>query len=704
MLFAAGSEDDCREASRVAADLRSDHPDFPYFNQTEEYCSVDPCDPTSECPENLNDTAKKYEAIEVDNLLTHMGASKEEWMWKDALISISRFAEDVAIQKNRELLSTILTRTGMPLRQLALNGTNLIPLMTTGIAQKLLARVETDDFISEVPDRDQKIVAMFVLYFAFLQLSGNEQLEAMTSPMFRGDYSLDLVMSMKAPDKDILVERLKKALAEDDLESVFGALSLASYTFKDLTPNLVAEIDKCRSSESSLVRAAVFEIALKTETDSLISGHAEGNWSYVDAKDTNTYEAWYGSILLIRAAVKQQISLEKLMARISPSTWYYAAEKIGSPISKLVLCAIDDRLLTSMEAAKVIDIPLIDLKLANHDLRPQYWISLSELEQKQAQTSRSVLATSSEGDFYKKQDRMNVALEELQHELADKDAKLLIDRIDLDVLGKLLRERPEFLERWSALLSAATAAQMHWLQNLALSVASALETSKPSEAVALFRKAYNANSFVTISYGDDLSLEHKAIWSCSMSSEIKVLWIERILNAHDDADLAREVLAAERFGASSFIRSYVDELLETGLQIDCSYAITIAGFSNQFTEMGAIIEQFIGGDSFVSDTAKAAMKALERAQWSQYWLEKMWSAEMPENYWANMQICMKILDARTVYTSDIYRDEHRWHAYAPIFVKERKKRIKKWHTKREKTLLGIEKPDPIFCLILPRLN
>ena len=698
MLWAADSTEDTIEAFKIKEFLNKDLPTFPGFRLVEEYCSSDPCNPNSIKPKNIGKTVEKYHQIDVTKTLSSFGQTQEDQFRVDALPAMARFSKEIAISKNRELLDSLVHRNGMPLRQLSIIGENLQPLMTEELASQLINRMKNSDFLHEFSDKDKKIIAMFLLNFPFPFLSGNQQLEIMTFGVFQGNYLLNLTTNMNKPNEDILITAINEFNSADNNDSIFGVLCIAANTYSSFSAKLDEEINYFRSSEDTLVRATVFEFAVNTNAETILIEHCQSKWTYVNVENEDSYEGWFGSILLINACSKNKLLVNEMFERISPTTWYYAANKIGKPVAELILTALETHLLNAVETVGNLDIPYVDLTLKTNDIRSQPWISASEKESTKQLSSAPITQTSENviEDFDAKQIRLAETLEEIKHNLSEKGTRLLFERIDLDALNEILKEKTDILNRWVDLLLSISSREMYWLHNFTLVIANIVSKNNPAKAALLFKKALEADTSLKISYGDGLYLIQKAIWSCPDVEEIRKLWITRLRSVQDDAELSVEILAAERYGASDFISNYVDDLLASNLPLNQSYAIAIAGFSNQFDRMHSVIEHQIGSTNFAGQTARFAMKAHERAVWSQHWMDKMWLSSSREEFWLNLMIIRKVIDGRTIYQTKIYGKENRWHDYASVFISDRKRRIKKWETKRKKTLLGIEKPDPIF--------
>lgn len=273
------------------------------------------------------------------------------------------------------------------------------------------------------------------------------------------------------------------------------------------------------------------------------------------------------------------------------------------------------------------------------------------------------------------------------------DARLLVQNITIDDLRCLAGEVPTLLSDLVEILDNADDAQFVWLKNLAFAVANLISTGSPERAVALLYRASSSQGFVTLALGDDLTLEHQAIWGAAKSEPMEALWRGRLLGSENDAILAREVLAAERFGAADFINSMVLQLVSSYSSLDRAYGISIAGYSTQFDAFADMISQHIGNAGVSGQAADHAWSEYENAKWARHWVDRMWSAETPEEFWRCLMIAKTSVDARVSHSTP---ENSRWVLYKPVFERARKSANKERNKERAKRLIGQETPEPVF--------
>lgn len=694
MLYATGHESDAAEAAALAEDLKEDWHHFEPPSPSE-WRQVRVANPDAQRPLDMDQGLQQFTALEVDKMRQTMGASMEDHSFGDFLPVAARFEPEAAVRKTRSILGGLLTRTGLPLRQVILNSEDHLPLVDGDLAIRLIKRVEETDEFETLPEQDQSICRMFAYYYAAGQISAGEQLGCMTSRRLGSDYLLSVIPSLKPQLTDEIVSATRDAFQRNDEDAAYGALAAALYGQTKITGELEEHILACTRKASSKLRAVAFELATYDNLVSVRQAHVRSNWNAASV-DEKTYEGWFGSMLLVQACAHGEVPVDSLLKRISPKTWFAAAERLGKAfIVPLVDCFVQ-RLRGGVAATREIQPPSADFKLSKSEPAPFPFLSIEETDRDgerfpKQRSLKEVLGN--EDDFDEKQNRLSAVAKAFFEELRASDAKLLVQNIGIDDLRRLTIEVPVLLSDILQILDQADDAQFVWLRNLAFAVANLISGESAERAAALLTRAASSQGFVMLALGDDLTLEHQAIWGAEASDPIKRIWRQRLLGSENDEILAREVLAAERFGANEFIKSMVLDLAASEDSLDQAYAISIAGYSNRSDQFAAVLSKSIGNRGISGQAAKHAFLEHENAIWVRHWVENMWNASTPEEFWRCLVIAKTSMDARV---SPEAPKTSPWGQYAPVFRRARKAAIKDRKKEREKRLLGQEAPESIF--------
>ena len=699
MLYATGHEDHSKDAFAIGDALRKELnlPDF-HFSRLEQICATDPCDPSSKRPDNVSPTIQSFSEIETGKLLTAMGRANEDMDFEDALCAVSRFGPETAVAKSREFCRSILSRVGLPLRQLASCGTYLAPLLGPNDALELSKRLREGRGLEILPESEAKIVKCYMTMFAMHQLTGDEQLQLLVCENLAGDYAIDCIPSFKKPSEPAVLETLEAARHGGNVNAASSALSLVAHTYDCLSPKLAETIAGFSESKNQFVRAAVFQVALHTDNELLRMCHLTSSWKAPESTGSSGYESAYGSALLIDAVVHGNAKFEHILPRIAPESWYLAERRIGNDVTHAIVKLLDMRLRKAAEASGDLVSAPVEVMIKPNDHVVHSFRSIEERQPAGTSKDRLWNLVNPETDeaFQKRQKRKHKLFDEMESMLAEKDILLVVEQVDFDSFRALLADRKDVGLQWAQLLERLPDQQLPWFKDFALMIAAAVMSQDEGTAVRLLKRAIVSDAFVRRVFRDGLSIEHKAVWSCSASPAIELLWKERLTRCVSDDLIALEVLAAERFGAKNFILDFAGELMRSARPVDIALGVTIAGFSKQFSHFKPVLGAFDPSVGFIGRATKAARKVQDKALWTEHWVNKMWRAESPEGFWLNFNLAAKIIDARCEYGGSIYKKENNWHSFASLFTHARKERIKKWQKERAKTLYGSQKPNELF--------
>lgn len=697
MLYATGDESAALEADTIAEVLRKDWPRWG-VPMVDGWRQLRAADPDAIKPADMGKGVELFRAISPDMVMQSMGQIAEDYDLRELLPVICRFDLETATEKVREILSGLLTRTALPLRQLILNGTKYAPLMTRDLALRLISRTTDSavNIVAQAVERERNILRMFLFSYVAPHLTPSEQLACITDPAFGDDYLLDVVSGLKLQIPEAILSTLQTALDANDVGAVYGALAAARYGGGSITSEWENLLLRCRESDSAVVRAYSFELAIRGGLHMLRGAHIQSGWSAL-AADTRPRESWFGSLLLAEAGARKEITVDELLKRISPATWFAAAERVGDEMIKPLAKVFMRRLQGAVREVKNLELPAVDLTLTlSPEVAPYPYLSVDETERSDGRFPRQKSLHEMFGvgeDFDKSQDRLRAIFDLFWEKLKGTDAQLTVERVTIDDIKLLVRADPMVLPQMLETLEHSSRTELAWLRNITLIAANLASMAMPGRAVALLQRALATQGIVTQGLGDGLTLEHEAIWSSSPSPEMESLWQQRLLQSTDDEMLACEVLAAERFGAAGFIRSFVEARVNSASTLDQAYAISVSGFSQQSGALLGVIERHLGDSSIAGEAAKSAKAAYETAHWGRGWVADMCAAQSAEEFWRCLMISQTCMDARVSIESVVGTP---WVHYLPLLKRVRKAAITEHGKGRKKTLLGREAPERIF--------
>jgi hypothetical protein len=98
VLRATGDSGAAEEAHNIAEELTRDLERMKPWRRIEDYCSTDPCDPSSEEPDNIEKTAGEYRAINPAELRRFMSQTQDDNFFTMAQPGLARFRPQAAVR------------------------------------------------------------------------------------------------------------------------------------------------------------------------------------------------------------------------------------------------------------------------------------------------------------------------------------------------------------------------------------------------------------------------------------------------------------------------------------------------------------------------------------------------------------------------------------------------------------------------------
>lgn len=696
MLYASGDEQAAEDASKIADKLRNDS-EFYEFSTKNNWRRCVVADPNVMQPSDLVEKLQEFRNIPPDKLMQDSGATSEDNFFKDFLPVACKFGQKDALDKSRSLIFSLLTREGFPLRQLLFNGREYSILLNREYALKLKEYVTRTRLSKVLWNEDQDAQRMFLFEYIAPFLTSEEQLDCMIDPSFGTSYLLSVIPNLKQQSEKEILNVLVTAIRQKNEKAIYGTLTAALFGNVSISKELESQILECLDFDSSRVKAICFELAQVKKLRSIIVTVAHSLWNWKDAT-ANMHEDWHGSLLLVDASVFGEIEIDTMLHRVKPAVWFYAAKHIGEDISYILSEMFLDRIQNSIQESQSLSFPDIDFELTVNQVDRLPLLDIKESNRSEGRFPLGKRLSDSikdYTDYQSKHERLRQISRSFLKGLEGYDSRVFFEWITIDNLKAISGVVPNFLSELVGKLAIVGDKEFTLFKNIALAVANLISDEKPEIAVQLFQRAMDSGNFISHGYGDSLTLEHKAIWSAVPSALIHSFWRKRILVALNDDDLAKEILAAERFGAKQFIHDYVFELKNSISSLDRAYAITIVGFSRELKQFSDLIDNHFNKEGITGFAAKKAKIAFDSALWAETWVQNMWNAESQDDFFCNLVIAKTCIDSRIEHQPP---KSTAWRQFAPMFWRARESAIKKQTESRKKTLLGQEAPEKIFII------
>ena len=698
ILRATGAVDDAKQADDIAEWLTRDRQKFPGWSRVENYCRVDPCDPRTKKPENVNETAEQYCRIDPSKLALHMGHGSEDHFFNMARTGVTRFHIDDAVIAHRALADDVLKRADFPRRQGVLALLEHSAVLTNQQAHQLLKAGQASTAMTngQRDNRDEWLTAQYSILTGIAHVQADEQLEAIAS--IEGNTILLDILDALLPASTGVAERvLERVLQSGDTDKQTSVLAAIRYSRPSLTTRSRSIIAELLKSNNAGVRVQALGASAVSGDHELLSAVVASGWDARSLRaEKQTFERWYGSSAILEAAKVGLITLDNALNRMAIDHYGFAAQVLGSAAAKAIAVRVEAALVKALGYTRTVDLPEMATSTPHAASSGPPLVSLDDPPpSKNIGDQLNRLGETSE-QFDARQDRMASSFESFTKELTTADANLILSDLTLEGVKALVEADKEAGKRWFGMLNAATDAQLSHLHHLATQLAVAL--AKEADAEKLLKRLAVVDPTINRLKGiAKVPAELLALWDNADVPEIRDICEGRLITRTDDSKIALEVFAAYMSGKSEIVEKTIDALVATEQPADTCLALSLAGFCDQSVHAGSILSRFDGAQGYIGTAQKAASEAYQRNLWARAWYEQTRNAKTPLEFWQASVLLTKIVDVRfDIWAQNVGAETGTCRAFFPTVLRGIGRRIEKWQTKRKDHLYGDKSPATLF--------
>ena len=700
ILLATGNTEDARAAKILLEELTKHHQPSPGWRLIESYCTTDPCDPTTERPDNLDKTTREYEAIDVAQVRPAAGNKSTDLVFRVARPGMARFEIKTAAAKHRDFARDVVRRKGLPLYQGLHELRDHNPLLLKDHARDLLDvlshEITSDD---DYTDEDRQLTSQFGLLLAFPFLSGQEQLDALRPADLR-KILLDLLDVLKPLEETVFDRILDSAYVNGDEQLQFVVLLLANQTPTRVSWRSRKRIAELLKTTSDRVRAEAMGVIARLGDRDLLAKVVYGGWRA--SKDIREDEALDGSDILVQAAACGLIEHGAALDRMSPNNYGRAAEawarKELSEAVRDVALRMDTSIRCVVELNTEIRGPDIGLDIGSDNQRGPTVDFLDHPSDSTDQFAALALLAESNRERQERQKRNLDAFKTFKCKLKDQKSFIILGDLGLDGFRTIAEADERLVDKWYEVFVNLAEDKLPAIHNLVLLLAHALGWRFPTKAAELFLKTRDKEPLVRIRYGyAKVPLEAMSLWSGPDAEALNRLRLQQLDRAVNDYELSQGVLAAHMSGKQNLLRRYIDTKQKTEEPAEIARAIMVSGFSDDDPFNDKVLNNYRNADGFIGDAHKAACYAYDRNKWAKHWFTQMCKTEKAEEFWGCSVLFLKIVDGRY----DIWRSEYADLKEPMLLFRSSirsslRSRIGKWQNKRKRKLFGDDIPRRVF--------
>ena len=698
ILYATGESNDAKFAENLAKQLRDDAYSGAW-RRIENYCSTDPCDPESLEPENIKETAKACEELDISQIWNNRNQTQESHFLHDIQTGLARFSPREVISKIRELITNILCRTQYPLRCGILNIDQHNLLFTSDHLARILD-IHKLDKNSEIFDGLTESDKNFVNQFSIMQIlpfiKPIQQVEILMNFKKEDNVFSNLTETMDSVTIDEFDQILDRKLQEHQL------LNLLYYTNTKeiaLTKKYKRILNENLNSHNSFIRAEVFRAISIYDNIELLNDFIKINWSGLTT-DTNDYELFYGSLLWLLSSKNNLIDEETAVAHINPNIFGNVSEYLSIIGLRKIALSIDYFFKFIINTN--IDIPNLEI-VENLSFKQNITsvFSIDSREEKGDLEQHLKSLSESDEDFEKRQNNQHEKFRNYLKYLKTKGVDLISNGMLPEVFAHIANSAPELKDEWFNTFSKLESSHISKFYNFILLLAYTYSEDDAQKAQLLWDKISNSDSFTNITIGHEkIPLKQMSIWG-SKNRDLNSYRFELLDKALSDQQIYSHVLAAIVNNNETIIYDYVNQKINCVEPSQIARGILVAGCLNENSLSEELFNTYKDFNGIIGEAYKASLYMYERNVWSKYWFTKMLSTEDNEEFWQYMILFTKIVDSRFYkWNYSLLNNNVLFRKFYQSFRNDINNRCKKWGKERDKKLFGSEPPNPIYIYVL----
>ena len=701
LLRATGSSEDAKEAEEMVERLTIDREKFKGWRSVENYCTTDPCDPSSLRPDNISHTVIQFAALDVSKLRKQLGRGSEEHFFQMALTGLARFEPDAALETIQRFAKDSLLRPNEEFRFAAFGLECHAAALDQAVAREFSSRASgiAEQALAHGDKHNELLVAaQYSLSIAFPHMSGDEQLEALlTHPPLNGLLTLLLRLCRKC-EPQRLERALQNAFQADDVIAEVRLLAFAEYSGTALSPGTKLVVAALATSQNNWVRLCALALIAQSADADLIKVVLDSGWSASSLDQwENEPEVRAGSHILVLAAELGLITIDACMERISIDAYSRLVNKLGEEAAARVAARVDAAVRKSMAYRVSVSLPDIEQRFDDGEAQPH--LSIHDRRDQHESPLAAFKRESEVGDaWYDRQKLNREATEKFQRELTDAGAELILGAVTVELVTQLSKWQLPVVRGWCDLFLALDEDAVPCVYNFASLVAQVVSKVDPEIGASAFSRMHSASPYVRVTFGKaHIPLDSMSVWLSGEGDALDKLRFARLDMASSDHALALEVLAAIRAGRQEQLRRYVMERLPRPEPSIVARALMVVGLSEPSEWATETLSEFESAHGFLGGAYEAAEYAMDRCIWARHWAGKMSKAQSEIELWRFGTLLAKVVDGR-FHSDEIYGDgsNELIDRFGPTFNAVLRRRTEKWKSKRESKLFGMRAPEQCF--------
>ena len=696
-LFAMSGTAAGEARCRALYELSPQMADFRSWHIHDVYCGVDPLDPASTVPENIDRAIELLAGIDRTLVRSRFGRGAEDQNVDLVTPGLARFEPSPLVAFWRAIVAAMPSREGMGIRQLAVELPGLSPLLDDGcIAAVEQVLSDLADPAHPLRSAENVFVAGHLATSTLPHLDGAQQLALLTKLPPDMPWQDDVTELLRPVAPEAFEDALRAALSGPDRRSAGPVLLFAAEGRQPLTIEASRLAGTCLADDDAWLRALVFRTAAATGDDGLLASSLASGWT---ARGAHAYEAHYGSQALIAAATRAGAAMP--FDRLSTQSHGRAAVS-GDAGDRQIWAASLGRRLDDALGRRTAQSPEARFtrqqgtSVGGHDY-PSFQREPSDITVDFASLNDAEalpLRTSDDGE----------QLDALLAGLEDEGLASAADAAESTGFDHLAHEQPDTLRGMAARIMAADGGTFPQVASLGMSLTPALSRIDAALAAGLLARVLREPAIIRTRIGPEgTPFVLDALFAASDDAPVAALRDQVARRLPNDQVLSRYALAASRRDKGEWVRDQARGFLSGATPAEVALGLTLLGFLGPDAGDMTVLQRFVGGQGLLATAARCALRALTYDAWARNWHTSALAAPTPEMSWAAGKLMVAAADHRFTKWFSLPSPGDPctpWSTHYRCFLKPLARRAEEVAGKRRKTLYGGDKPSAQLAPLL----
>lgn len=682
------------ESARVAAELVPREP-MSILRSVTRFCETNPHDPDAPPGLNLAEARASLSQIAPSDVCSTFSTTIDDHVLEQLVPALARFEPALIVSFLREVVHSAPDRSGMPLRQLALQVPKWSPLLDDvgrAVVEAVCRRLARE---RQLVPADADFAVAKLAAAVLPHLGARAQLDFLRSLAGPLPAYLFLGRAVRPLDAATLEAALEDARTTAFPEQVHRTLFFASASRSPLTRrSREIVIEQLAGSDERLAGAASWVVCDLDDPDL--------NAMVVDiagALPTGTAQSWRSGA--IATAVAQQGRLD-LIRFVAPAYVAYVAGVTGGCALDAAMDAIEKALRRLLLPVRAVAPSTMTITVGPDRRGPGEWRSFEEIPKSRSgpETLAEFTEQFDRPDAQKIQrhaeerERLRKQIADFESALTAEGAEALLDSPPRRELAVRLADRdPVRVGAWLDEIAATRdAAALGRVRNLAAVIAGGYAAHDAEKSATVLRRLRASWSPVRIIVGRAaVGVIEQAVFSAPRGDVFDGLRAETIAEAMNDAALETVVAAEELGEAHSWLDAYVEESLHAATPPACARALAVAGLRSPNPQSDDVLRRD-WGPGHLGNVAGASAENYRRHTWALRWFELARGSVDSIDFWRYGQLAVEVADWRLVGVMEGCERTDMLDRFGAELFERVVRRAEKRSQERERTLFGHPAP------------